>query len=172
MRVLDPPARIPLVLHLGDARAITLADARKLASKIMYQVAEGGDPHADGSRCVAGDRSSRWPNATSRSTPASGTRAGGKRMHWSPSTCCHAGPSWTSAASGGQTSRLPSRPSQPPSWRTRFWLRPARSSAGPCDRRSSLRTHALAWRGTTQQAASGCSVTLRSPRSGPTSAPR
>jgi integrase len=33
--------------HLGDARAITLADARKLASKIMYQVAEGGDPHAD-----------------------------------------------------------------------------------------------------------------------------
>src|SRR5262245_565748 len=33
--------------HLGDARAIALADARKLASKIMYQVAEGGDPHAD-----------------------------------------------------------------------------------------------------------------------------
>src|SRR5215831_18831621 len=33
--------------HLGDARAIALADARRLASKIMYQVAEGGDPHAD-----------------------------------------------------------------------------------------------------------------------------
>src|SRR5215470_1811676 len=33
--------------HMGDARAITLADARKLVSKIMYQVAEGGDPHAD-----------------------------------------------------------------------------------------------------------------------------
>src|SRR5215472_17143384 len=33
--------------HMGDARAITLADARKLASKIVYQVAEGGDPHAD-----------------------------------------------------------------------------------------------------------------------------
>src|SRR5262245_19619104 len=33
--------------HLGDARAITLSDARRLASKIMYQVAEGGDPHAD-----------------------------------------------------------------------------------------------------------------------------
>src|SRR5215467_10216750 len=33
--------------HLGDARAITLADARKLASKAMYQVAEGKDPHAD-----------------------------------------------------------------------------------------------------------------------------
>jgi integrase len=32
---------------IGDARAITLADARKLASKIMYQVAEGRDPHAD-----------------------------------------------------------------------------------------------------------------------------
>jgi integrase len=33
--------------HLGNARAISLADARKLASKIMYQVAEGKDPHAD-----------------------------------------------------------------------------------------------------------------------------
>src|SRR6516225_7397380 len=33
--------------HMGDARAISLADARKLASKIMYQVAEGADPHAD-----------------------------------------------------------------------------------------------------------------------------
>jgi integrase len=32
---------------IGAARAISLADARKLASKIMYQVAEGGDPHAD-----------------------------------------------------------------------------------------------------------------------------
>jgi hypothetical protein len=33
--------------HLGDARAISLTDARRLASKIMYQVAEGADPHAD-----------------------------------------------------------------------------------------------------------------------------
>src|SRR5262249_28321419 len=33
--------------HLGNARAISLADARRLASKIMCQVAEGGDPHAD-----------------------------------------------------------------------------------------------------------------------------
>jgi len=33
--------------HLGNARSITLADARKLASKIMYRVAEGADPHAD-----------------------------------------------------------------------------------------------------------------------------
>jgi hypothetical protein len=33
--------------HLGDARAIALADARKLAGKIMVAVAEGADPHAD-----------------------------------------------------------------------------------------------------------------------------
>jgi integrase len=33
--------------HLGDARAIPLAAARRLAGKIMVQVAEGGDPHAD-----------------------------------------------------------------------------------------------------------------------------
>src|SRR5262249_5414864 len=32
---------------IGNAWAITLADARKLACKVMYQVAEGGDPHAD-----------------------------------------------------------------------------------------------------------------------------
>src|SRR5262245_19689141 len=39
--------RGPRWYHLGNARAISLADARKLASKIVYQVAEGGDPHAD-----------------------------------------------------------------------------------------------------------------------------
>jgi integrase len=33
--------------HLGDARAVSLADARRLAGKTMVQVAEGGDPHAD-----------------------------------------------------------------------------------------------------------------------------
>ena len=33
--------------HLGNARAITLADARRLAGRIMVQVAEGADPHAD-----------------------------------------------------------------------------------------------------------------------------
>src|SRR5262249_51290982 len=32
---------------LGDARAISLADARRLAGRIMVAVAEGGDPHAD-----------------------------------------------------------------------------------------------------------------------------
>jgi integrase len=39
--------RGPRWYHLGDARAVALIDARKLASKIMYQVAQGGDPHAD-----------------------------------------------------------------------------------------------------------------------------
>ena len=33
--------------HLGNARAISLADARRLAGKTMVAVAEGGDPHAD-----------------------------------------------------------------------------------------------------------------------------
>src|SRR5262249_11386839 len=32
---------------IGNARAITLADARRLSAKIMVAVAEGGDPHAD-----------------------------------------------------------------------------------------------------------------------------
>src|SRR5215813_5482188 len=39
--------RGPRWYHMGNAGAITLADARKLASKILYQVAEGADPHAD-----------------------------------------------------------------------------------------------------------------------------
>src|SRR6185503_8131335 len=33
--------------HIGNARAIPLADARRLAGKVMVQVAEGKDPHAD-----------------------------------------------------------------------------------------------------------------------------
>src|SRR5262245_61780605 len=33
--------------HLGNARARSFAAARKRAGKIMYQVAEGKDPHAD-----------------------------------------------------------------------------------------------------------------------------
>jgi integrase len=32
---------------IGDARAISLVDARRLAGKVMVAVAEGGDPHAD-----------------------------------------------------------------------------------------------------------------------------
>jgi integrase len=39
--------RGPRWFHIGDARAVSLADARRLAARIMYQVAEGGDPHAD-----------------------------------------------------------------------------------------------------------------------------
>jgi integrase len=37
----------PRWCHLADANAIGLADARKLASRIMFQVAEGKDPVAD-----------------------------------------------------------------------------------------------------------------------------
>src|SRR5262245_63657828 len=39
--------RGPRWYSIGNAGAITLTDARKLASKILYQVAEGKDPHAD-----------------------------------------------------------------------------------------------------------------------------
>ena len=42
--------------HLGDARAIPLLDARRLAGKIMVAVAEGKDPHAD--RLALRDRES------------------------------------------------------------------------------------------------------------------
>jgi integrase len=39
--------RGPRWVHLGNAGAIPLTDARRLAAKIMVQVAEGGDPYAD-----------------------------------------------------------------------------------------------------------------------------
>lgn len=43
-------------VHLGNARAIPLTDARRLAAKIMVQVAEGKDPYAD--RLALRDRGS------------------------------------------------------------------------------------------------------------------
>src|SRR6516162_5351294 len=39
--------RGPRWYSIGNARGLSLADARKLASKILYQVANGADPHAD-----------------------------------------------------------------------------------------------------------------------------
>ena len=42
-----PRGRGPRWYSIGNARAISLADARRLAGKIMVAVAEGGDPHAD-----------------------------------------------------------------------------------------------------------------------------
>jgi hypothetical protein len=40
-------SRGPRWVHLGNAGAIPLTDARRLAAKIMVQVAEGADPYAD-----------------------------------------------------------------------------------------------------------------------------
>src|SRR6478752_605059 len=37
----------PRWLHLGDARYVGLADARRLAARVMLDVAEGRDPAAD-----------------------------------------------------------------------------------------------------------------------------
>ena len=42
-------------LHLGDARSIGLADARRLAARVMLDVAEGKDPAAE-RQGRAGDR--------------------------------------------------------------------------------------------------------------------
>src|SRR5262245_15125513 len=39
--------RGPRWYHLGNARAIPLVDARRMAGKVMVAVAEGKDPHAD-----------------------------------------------------------------------------------------------------------------------------
>ena len=39
--------RGPRRFHIGNARSLSLSDARKMAMKLAYQVAEGADPHAD-----------------------------------------------------------------------------------------------------------------------------
>ena len=39
--------RGPRWYSIGNARAISLTEARRLAGRIMVQAAEGGDPHAD-----------------------------------------------------------------------------------------------------------------------------
>ena len=41
------PRRGPRWYSIGNAGSISLTEARRLAGKIMVQVAEGGDPHAD-----------------------------------------------------------------------------------------------------------------------------
>jgi integrase len=46
-KVVYPFGGRPRWFHIGSAAAIGLADARKLASRIMYQVAEGKDPCAE-----------------------------------------------------------------------------------------------------------------------------
>jgi hypothetical protein len=46
-KVVSPFGGRPRWFHIGSAAAIGLADARKLASRIMYQVAEGKDPCAE-----------------------------------------------------------------------------------------------------------------------------
>src|SRR5215813_7084858 len=46
-KVIYPFHGRPRWYHLGAADAIALSDARRLAARVMFQVAEGKDPQAD-----------------------------------------------------------------------------------------------------------------------------
>jgi hypothetical protein len=75
----------PVWLHLGDARSIGLADARRLTAKVMLAVAEGKDPAAErkATRMPAASPISRL--STSSCTPSATTSPGAR-----PSISCSA----------------------------------------------------------------------------------
>ena len=134
--------RGPRRFHIGNARSLSLSDARKMAMKLAYQVAEGADPHADRLALRQGSLP-MWPNVTSMSMPARKTRATGKPKPWSQGTCatvvqtgCRQHPradvKRSSRRSKNRCSPIKSLP------------RPVPSSVGACGRTSSRSTPASA----------------------------
>ena len=104
---------------IGNAKAISLTEARRLVGKLMVAVAEGGDPHAD--RLALRGRGS-FEQVARRYVEEHASK---RNKSWRQadalvsSICCRGGPSSISAASGGPMSKPPSRPSRHRSWRTR-----------------------------------------------------
>lgn len=66
----------PRWYHVADASAIGLAEARKLVSTIMYQVAQGADPQAEKSLTAVRAHSRNSSHATTTSMRKSTTRHG------------------------------------------------------------------------------------------------
>ena len=84
----------PRWLHLGDAGAIGLADARMLAAEAMLAVAQGQGPGGREAGRARRRHLRRAGRALRRdATPSSATRAGGRPTPWCGATCCRAGAS-------------------------------------------------------------------------------
>ena len=165
--------RGPRWFHIGNARAIPLADARRLAGRIMVQVAEGGDPHARSARAArpgvvrAGGRQirreeyARKRNKSWRQADALVARyllprwakldiGSIRRADVKAAIAAIAAPVLANQVLAAASAIF--------SWAVRQDI----IAANP----------APAWRGTTRRVASGCSATPRSPRSGLISARR
>ncbi len=72
----------PRWYHIGNAAAIDLADARKLASRVMFKVAEGNDPAAERKAERGKGTFEDWQRATSRNTPSARIDLGSRRTRW------------------------------------------------------------------------------------------
>ena len=81
-RVIYRFAGRPRWLTLGDVRSIGLADARRLAARIMFDVAEGKDPVAERQAERAPAASPIWPDNTSSYGQNGTTRAGSRPRSW------------------------------------------------------------------------------------------
>ena len=83
----------PRWLHLGDARSIGLADARRQAAKAMLDVLEGNDPaamrKAERLTGTFADLASQYVKLHAKKHNKSGSRP----SVWSRDICCHAGAS-------------------------------------------------------------------------------
>ena len=126
----------PRWYHIGDA-SIGIAGARKLAARILYQVAEGRDPRASARPIAAPGPSANWPIATARSGRRGATSRGSRRTISSAGTSSRAGATSVPRRSRAPTSGPRSGRSRRRSWRTRRWPPRRRSSRGRSIRRSS-----------------------------------
>ena len=77
----------PRWLHLGDARSIGLADARRLTARVMLDVIKGKDPAAERKPSASPAASPSWRASMSSCTPRSTTRAGSRPRRWCAGIC-------------------------------------------------------------------------------------
>ena len=126
----------PRWLHLGDAGAIGLADARTLAAEAMLAVAKGKDPAAEREAERGAGPSPSWPPSTLRARQAAATRSWQQADALVRRYACRAGASWRPRRSPAPTSRPCWRGLKRRCWPTKCWPRPRRYSHGRSSRRS------------------------------------
>jgi hypothetical protein len=94
----------PRWLHLGDAGAIGLADARMLAQEAMLAVARGKDPAAEKRAERGAGTFGDCTASTSNGMPSDATGAGGRPTRWCGGMPIRVGPSCKRRRSAGPMS--------------------------------------------------------------------
>src|SRR5262249_16227567 len=161
----------PRWYSIGNAGAITLSDARKLASKILYQVAEGADPHAD--RLALRGRGS-FEQVAQRYVEEHARK---RNKSWRQADALVARcllPRWAKLDIGNIRRgdvKAAMAAITAPVLANQVLAAASAVFSWAVGRTSSLRIRAPGWRRMTRPVASARSVTPRLPRSGPISAP-